>query len=103
VHPATHEYLFNAYLKKFKVDIIVMGHTHIPFIWRGKKGDVVNPGSVGQPRTGNPKSSYLVLKVEERVADFEHRTVAYDAKSAAAKITNSGLPEFLAERLMRGV
>ncbi|MFQ6134481.1 MAG: metallophosphoesterase family protein [Nitrososphaerales archaeon] len=103
VHPATHEYLFNAYLKRFKVDIIAMGHTHIPFVWEGKKGAVVNPGSVGQPRSGNPDASYLIVRVEDRRVEFEHRPTPYDTKAAAEKIKNAGLPIFLAERLYRGV
>ncbi len=103
VHPATHEHLFNAYLKRFKVDIIVMGHTHIPFVWEGRKGFVVNPGSVGQPRSGGPNASYLILKVEDKRVEFEHRPTPYDTKAAAEKIRNAELPVFLAERLFKGV
>ncbi len=103
VHPETHEHLFNSYMKKFNVDIIASGHTHVPFVWEGKNGFVINPGSVGQPRSGNPDASYIILKVKNGHVKFEHRQVPYDTGAAADKIKNARLPTFFAERLLRGV
>lgn len=103
VNPSTHEHLFNAYLTHYEAHVIAMGHTHVPFIWQGRNGYLVNPGSVGQPRTGNPEASYLVMWVEDQQVKFEHRTVPYDVKTAANKIRQAGLPGFLAERLSRGI
>ena len=103
VDPSTHEHLFNAYLTHYETHVIAMGHTHVPFIWQGRNGYLVNPGSVGQPRTGNPEASYLVMWVEDQQVKFEHRTVPYDVKTAAEKIRQAGLPGFLAERLSRGI
>jgi putative phosphoesterase len=102
VHPSTHEHLFNAYLTHYEAHIIAIGHTHTPFIWQGRNGYIVNPGSTGQPRTGNPEASYLVMWVDDQKVSFEHRTVAYDTKSAAEKIRKAGLPISLAERLLNG-
>ncbi len=103
VDPSTHEHLFNAYLTHYEAHVIAMGHTHVPFIWQGRNGYLVNPGSVGQPRTGNPEASYLVMWVEDQQVKFDHRTVPYNVKAAAEKIRQAELPTILAERLSRGI
>jgi diadenosine tetraphosphatase ApaH/serine/threonine PP2A family protein phosphatase len=61
---------------------------------------LVNPGSVGQPRDGDPRAAYALYWPSERVVEF-HR-VAYDIDRAAAKIRAAGLPDFLAARLFGG-
>lgn len=61
---------------------------------------LVNPGSVGQPRDGDPRAAYALYWPVERVVEF-HR-VAYDIGRAAEKIRAAGLPEFLAARLFEG-
>ena len=62
---------------------------------------LVNPGSVGQPRDGDPHAAYAIYSAGERVVAF--RRVAYDAGAAARKIRAAGLPDSLASRLMNGV
>ena len=61
---------------------------------------LVNPGSVGQPRDGDPRAAWLELDAEELTAGF-HR-VSYDIDRAAAAIAEAGLPKRLAERLYIG-
>jgi diadenosine tetraphosphatase ApaH/serine/threonine PP2A family protein phosphatase len=61
---------------------------------------LVNPGSVGQPRDGDPRAAYALYWPLERVVEF-HR-VDYDVDRAAAKIRAAGLPDFLAVRLFEG-
>ena len=74
------------------------GHTHVPMAWSGPAAGcaarprgrttgssstagraLLNPGSVGQPRDGDPRASYLVLDTDARVATW-HR-VAYDIEA----------------------
>jgi len=62
---------------------------------------LLNPGSVGQPRDGDPRAAYAVYSPEERTVEF--RRVAYDVDQAAAKIRAAGLPDFLAARLHEGL
>lgn len=63
-------------------------------------GWLINPGSVGQPRDGDPRAAWLELDTVELTARF-HR-VEYDVDSAAAAIVAAGLPRRLADRLQVG-
>jgi putative phosphoesterase len=81
-------------------DIVILGHTHIPFIKRTASGLIVNPGSVGQPRDGNPDASFAVLDPANLSAQVVR--VEYDVEAAAESIMSERLPAFLAERLLRG-
>ena len=62
---------------------------------------MVNPGSVGQPRDGDPRAAYAVYDSEARLVTL--RRVAYDVASAQKKIFEAGLPELLALRLAAGM
>jgi diadenosine tetraphosphatase ApaH/serine/threonine PP2A family protein phosphatase len=61
---------------------------------------LINPGSVGQPRDGDPRAAWLELDTTEETARF-HR-VAYDIERAAGAIVAAGLPRRLADRLHTG-
>jgi diadenosine tetraphosphatase ApaH/serine/threonine PP2A family protein phosphatase len=61
---------------------------------------LINPGSVGQPRDGDPRAAWLELDTEAQTARF-HR-VGYDIQRAAAAISAAGLPRRLADRLQVG-
>jgi diadenosine tetraphosphatase ApaH/serine/threonine PP2A family protein phosphatase len=63
-------------------------------------GWLINPGSVGQPRDGDPRAAWLELDTDEGSARF-HR-VEYDVEAAAAAIVAAGLPRRLADRLQVG-
>ena len=62
---------------------------------------LVNPGSVGQPRDGDPRAAYLMLDTETWTATF--RRVEYPIDEAAKAIIDAGLPKSLAERLYQGL
>ena len=62
---------------------------------------ILNPGSVGQPRDGDPRAAYLVLDLEARRA--LHRRVAYPIERTQEEIRERGLPEALADRLAHGL
>jgi diadenosine tetraphosphatase ApaH/serine/threonine PP2A family protein phosphatase len=61
---------------------------------------LLNPGSVGQPRDGDPRAAWLELDLQEWTAT--HYRVAYDIAGAAAAIRAARLPDSLAERLQYG-
>ena len=90
------------------------GHTHLPRIFteRGEQvpeendwielpaSALVNPGSVGQPRDGNPNAAFAVVDLSRSAVRFER--VAYDIATTQAKIRVAGLPEVEASRLSLG-
>jgi len=61
---------------------------------------LLNPGSVGQPRDGDPRAAWMLWDSTERLATF-HRT-SYDFRITQRKIVDAGLPEVLAMRLEAG-
>jgi diadenosine tetraphosphatase ApaH/serine/threonine PP2A family protein phosphatase len=61
---------------------------------------LINPGSVGQPRDGDPRAAWLELDTEAWTASY-HR-VEYDIDRAAAAISEAELPDHLAKRLYIG-
>lgn len=61
---------------------------------------LLNPGSVGQPRDGDPRAAYLVLDLAAQTATFER--VEYDVQRTQKEIRAAGLPDLLARRLATG-
>ena len=61
---------------------------------------LINVGSVGQPRDGDPRAAYGIYKPEE--GTFSLKRVPYDIRSTQGKIVAAGLPTFLAARLAEG-
>jgi predicted phosphodiesterase len=101
VDPRSHGDLFGHYLGKKDARMIGLGHTHVPYVWRGREGVVFNPGSVGQPRDGDRRASYAEVEVGKEVK-VDVKRVEYDFEKAASKIRAAGLPEVFAERLYSG-
>ena len=61
---------------------------------------LVNVGSVGQPRDGDPRAAYLLFDEERRC--LTHVRLEYDVERAMRRILDAGLPRFLADRLRWG-
>jgi diadenosine tetraphosphatase ApaH/serine/threonine PP2A family protein phosphatase len=62
---------------------------------------LLNPGSVGQPRDGDPRAAYLLLDLDARRASFGR--VEYDIERTQSEMREAGLPELLAGRLALGL
>ena len=97
--------------------VCFVGHSHVPGIFASnhtkiesldsrkirvdyERKYIINVGSIGQPRDGNPKASYAIYDNEEAL--LEIKRVEYDVKRAQAKILKAGLPARLADRLSEG-
>lgn len=101
--------------------IALVGHTHIPIIFEWVEESrsaqvllpswekpvslngrrlILNPGSVGQPRDGNPRAAYGLLDTEAQT--FEFRRVAYPVEITQERMRARGLPERLIDRLEMG-
>ena len=83
-------------------DVIAFGHTHIP--WYREVGGIhfVNTGSVGRPKDGDPRASYVQLTLEAGKVEIEIVRVPYDLATVTTGIRASGLPGEFAEVLLTG-
>ncbi len=88
------------YLDEAGTDILVLGHTHKPFVRPLTAGMIVNPGAVGQPRDGDPRTSLAILDPEKMEATTKRLT--YDVECVRSKIEEIGLPQILSDRLKIG-
>ncbi|MFA6320868.1 MAG: metallophosphoesterase family protein [Candidatus Omnitrophota bacterium] len=103
--------------RMLKTKICFVGHSHVPgiFAFDGKrpsrvkgagakledgKNYVINIGSVGQPRDGDPRASFAIY--DKRAGTVEIKRVGYDIRTARNKIIAAGLPANLASRLAEG-
>jgi putative phosphoesterase len=100
VWPTTSESILKKFLEKTKADILVLGHTHMPFVRKIDNKLVLNPGAIGQPRDQNPCASFALINDALKIKIMR---VPYDVSRTAYGIINAGLPRFLAERLYGGI
>lgn len=100
----------------FFEQVCFIGHSHKPVIFESSEDGInitgegqlnrtnryiINVGSVGQPRDGNPELSFGFFDDEEFL--YRNVRVSYDTLSASQKIKNEKLPDFLAERIISGI
>jgi predicted phosphodiesterase len=122
---AVWEYVLSALLAELCLDaqphrICLIGHSHVASSFVRHEGEsatgeprregadldlsrgewLLNPGSVGQPRDGDPRAAWLLLDLDECRASY--RRTSYDVAGAAAAIKAARLPNSLAERLEYG-
>lgn len=102
VFPEEAEAAAEEYLESLDAGLIILGHTHIPYVVESEAGFMINPGSVGQPRDGDPRASYMLVEIRGSSVKVEHRRVDYDVDAVASKMRRVGLPEVLAARLYGG-
>lgn len=100
---------------------LFLGHTHRPLVMKRRnflsvqimniagpmqveihdtKRQIVNCGSIGQPRDLDPRASYLIF--DTRLATMEFHRVKYDTSITAREIVAAGLPPVLSRRLLKG-
>lgn len=121
--PLKFRYLFSRFdcesaFGVFPEKICLVGHTHLPLLaeeivpgvlrtytageieLNTKNRYLINVGSVGQPRDGNPQARWVL--VEDHPPRVVFKAVSYNIAQAQAKIRQAGLPESLADRLALG-
>jgi len=91
--------LIEAFLENSDRNIIV-GHTHIQFIEEHHGRAFINPGSVGQPRDGDPRAAYAIFNTETGKIRLER--VEYNIEEVCEAVLKAGLPETLCSRLFEG-
>lgn len=117
IYPSTAQLNFQF----FDTQLCFVGHTHAPAIFREETSTqkfeisipvpghsiridderlIINPGSVGQSRDGDPRAAYMIFDAEARI--MEYQRVAYDISSTQELMIERGLPESLVSRLNFG-
>ena len=119
------EYVLSTLLAELCLDVAeervcLVGHSHVALSFVRPEGEaatgdtrragdaldmsdgewLINPGSVGQPRDGDPRAAWLLLDTGSWLAEW--RRTEYDIAGAAAAIRAARLPDSLAERLEYG-
>ena len=83
-------------------DLIACGHTHVPWQREVDGTRLLNAGSVGRPKDGDPRACYALVDATESELAAELVRVEYDVARATRAIRDSGLPGELATHLERG-
>jgi predicted phosphodiesterase len=122
----TWEYVYSAAIARanltaFDTDHCLVGHTHVPLVFRERKSGgvetaiaradstmslgrtrlIINPGSVGQPRDGDPRASGMLLDTEKR--SLEWRRIEYPFELTQKLMASLNLPPRLIARLKFGL
>lgn len=93
----------NEVMKELVEDILVCGHTHIPYAKYYGEKLLVNAGSVGKPKTNKPYSNYVIIEICESNVDVKIIEVDYDFEKIAKEIEeNDILPNDFARLLREG-
>jgi predicted phosphodiesterase len=92
--------------------VLFCGHTHYPMWFHDRELQplaygkrlplaegihIINPGSVGQPRDGDPRAAYLLFDPKEKTVEF--RRVVYEVTAVVDRLLNNGYPQSLADRV----
>lgn len=122
-NPGDFNYMTNGYIAEetfriLETNICFIGHSHVPGVFiKSPAGRIVyrqedavdieientyivNVGSVGQPRDGNPEATYCIYDTDKKEVCI--RRVRYDMLTTRKKIITAGLPSFLGDRLLLG-
>lgn len=100
--PDAPEPQFEACATAAGADVVVMGHTHVPFQRDLLGRIIVGAGSVGAPRDGDPRGSYAVVHLGGTIQVF-HRRFEYDVERTVRDALAAGLSESLADSWRRGM
>jgi putative phosphoesterase len=87
--------LWKRRLQNVEADVVCVGHTHQPYVLEVDNKLVINPGSLGQPRDGDPRGSYAIIEDNQ----VELRRLEYPVAETLRVIQESGLPEEARETL----
>lgn len=83
-------------------EVILCGHSHLPFARQVNGYWFINPGSVGRPDDGDPRASYAVLTIKPNALKVQLFRVEYEVQAAANAIRERNLPEAYARMLETG-
>jgi len=102
VFPTEAEARAGEFFETTGADIIILGHTHVPHTHRTEDALLLNPGSVGQPRDGDPRASYMLVYIEDGETEVRHGRAEYDIDIVMERMRRLDLPAPMVTRLKHG-
>ena len=120
INPEDWDYIFSEREAHYHLDrishrLVFIGHSHLPMVFSYRDGKqyqnriqldlqadryIVNVGSVGQPRDGDPRACFVIYDSKNQV--LEYLRLEYDVQKTYQEIIDQNLPIFLAKRLLSG-
>jgi putative phosphoesterase len=88
------------YYQSITADIILTGHTHVPYIKRCGKKIVINPGSVGEPRDADPRASFAII--DSHTGQIQLGRLEYDTTKTSAMLKALAFPGYSLFCLRKG-
>lgn len=101
-HSDRDEDFFLHMARKADADIMIYGHTHIPYRKNLNSKVFINAGSVGKPKDGDIRTCVCIVDITADNVKSEFLRVPYDIEKVASAIIESGLPSYFAEKLRMG-
>ncbi|MGE5591909.1 MAG: metallophosphoesterase family protein [Bacillota bacterium] len=94
--------VFQEHLASTAADVLIFGHTHRPYHKRLGDKHLINSGSAGKPKHGNPRATYVMVEFRPGLVIPQIIEVPYDHEAAARAIEGADLPHEFADMLRQG-
>lgn len=90
-------------MSELNEDILVCGHTHIPYIKQYNSKFLINDGSIGKPKIGKPNGTYFILNIEKENVDGEIVEFTYDYKKTVRAMEKKCIPQLCIRNIKSGI
>ncbi|MBI5236982.1 MAG: metallophosphoesterase family protein [Deltaproteobacteria bacterium] len=101
-HGEREERFFLDMARRADADVMIYGHTHIPYRKDIGGKTFLNAGSVGKPKDGDTRACLAIVEISPDTVKANFIRVPYDVEKTAAAIQEFGLPSYFAEKLKEG-
>lgn len=88
--------------RRAKADVMIYGHTHIPYMKKINNKIFINAGSVGKPKDGDTRACVCIADITPDEVKTDFLRIPYDVEKVATAIVEYGLPPYFAEKLRLG-
>jgi putative phosphoesterase len=100
--PATPEERLRELGRIAGTDVVICGHSHQPFARTVENILFINPGSVGRPDDGDPRTCYAILEAARGQLQVQHYRLEYDLARAVSAMRENDLPEAFSQMILKG-
>lgn len=100
--PTAPESRFQQLARDSVYQVQIMGHSHVPYYRMVDGVHFINPGSVGRPFDGDPRTSFAILKVDSGKLAVEHFRIPYAVEEVVQSLKEHKLPDLYAKMYRTG-